>query len=186
MKIIYEDITLRDLLVEDVDNHVRWYTVDVEWMDWDSPWEKDDPFDVVEYRRKKLEYLAKEKAENHTRYGFQLEYEERHIGWVNAYNIDDSFNFASDGRLAIGICICESDCWGKGIGGKAYIAFIKYLFSCGYSELYTQTWSGNERMLCMAKRIGFRVCHRNIGIRQVRGQNYDRLTLKITADDFTE
>ena len=72
MKIIYEDVALRDLLVEDIDNHVRWYTVDVEWMDWDSPWEKDDPFDAVEYRRKKLEYHAKEKAENHTRYGFQI------------------------------------------------------------------------------------------------------------------
>jgi len=186
MKIIYEDIILRDLLVEDIDTHLRWYMVDIEWMDWDAPWEKNDPFDADEYRSRRIEHIAKYKDENLTRYGFELEYKERHIGWVSAYKIDDNFDYASNGQLAIGIAICESDCWGKSIGGKAYIAFIKYLFSCGYSELYTQTWSGNERMLRMAKRIGFRLCHRDEGIRQVRGKDYDRLTLKITADGFTE
>ena len=181
MKINCGNIVLRDLKFEDIDNLVRWHTVDDEWMDWDAPWEKDDPFDAVAYRAKQLEYIAKPKDENRTRYGFQLEYEGCHIGWVNSYKIDENYNYAVDGWLAIGIDICEPDKWGKGIGRKAYAAFINYLFSCGYNELYTQTWSGNERMIRMAERIGFRLCHRDVGVRQVNGHVYDRVTMKIAA-----
>ncbi len=180
MKIIFEDITLRDLEIKDTEDYVRWNTVDTEWMDWDAPWLKDEPFDADVFRQKRLAYLAKPKDENRIRHSFEIDYEGRHIGWVSSYYIDEKFNFAKDGHLAIGIDICQSGNWGKGIGGKAYAAFTEYLFSHGYDALYTQTWSGNERLMRMAARVGFTLCHRDVGVRQVRGQTYDRITLKLT------
>ena len=69
-----------------------------------------------------MEYLIKQKDENRTRYGFQLDYENHHIGWVNSYNIDENYNYTKDkGKLFIGICICEPKNWSKGIGGNALV-----------------------------------------------------------------
>ena len=37
----------------------------------------------------------------------------------------------------------------------ALIAWIKYLYNNGFQELYTQTWSGNER-LKLAEKLGLK------------------------------
>ena len=75
--------------------------------------------------------------------------------------------------------ICEPDVWGKGIGTNTLRAFINYYFENGLDEIYTQTWSGNIRMLRCAKKLGFVECDREIGEREVDGQKYDGLTFKI-------
>ena len=178
MEIVSGDIVLRDSTIEDTDNYVRWNTVETEWMDWDAPWEKDAPFDADDFRRKKLEFFSEAKDENRLRYRLELDYKGRHIGSVSSYHIDESYNFAKEGRLAIGMDIYEPEYWGKGIGGRAYSAYIEYLFSRGYSVLYTQTWSGNMRMIRMARRLGFEQCHLEKDARLVQGRAYDRVTFK--------
>ncbi len=45
-------------------------------------------------------------------------------------------------------------------------------------ELYTQTWSGNVRMLRCAEKLGFIECDRDVGIREIDGEKYDGLTFK--------
>ena len=49
----------------------------------------------------------------------------------------------------------------------------------GVNELYTQTWSGNVRMLRCAEKLGFVECNRGVGTREVDGQRYDGLTFRI-------
>ena len=56
---------------------------------------------------------------------------------------------------------------------------MAYLHSLGFDELYTQTWSGNERMIRLAEKLGFTECCRKPEIRTVRGQRYDGLTFQI-------
>ena len=80
---------------------------------------------------------------------------------------------------AIGIDICESDVWGNGVGTNALRAFINYYFGNGVDELYTQTWSGNIRMLRCAEKLGFEECNRYVGSRQVEGKTYDGLTFRL-------
>ena len=186
MEILCGDIFLRDLGEQDIEDIIRWNTNDNEWMDWDAPWEKDEPFDAHNYRRRKREALATPKEEPSVRREFQIYCGDCHIGWVNAYYIDDNFNYTGTGtgKLAIGIDICEPAYWNKGIGGRAFAAFIDYLFANGYEELYTQTWSGNERMIRMAERLGFSTCHRDSNVRQVRGQMHDRVTMMITPNHY--
>ena len=66
-------------------------------------------------------------------------------------------------------------------GTSALRAFINYCFENGVNEIYTQTWSGNVRMLRCAEKLGSAECKRNIGAQEVNGQKYDGLTLRLSG-----
>ena len=184
MKIEFDNIILRDMIESDIDDYVRWFTVEREWEDWDAPWEKEETCEETE-RKKWTEYYEslKDRPENITRWKFEIEYNKRHIGWVSSYLIDENYEWVSskDNNIktyrAIGICICEKDVWGNGVGTKALQAFIQYLIEHDYDELYIQTWSGNKRMLRCAEKLGFVVCNKDDDKREVNGERYDGLTL---------
>lgn len=184
MQIVYENIVLRDMLEDDIEDYVRWFTRDTEWSNTDAPWEpiaSDEQCERSSWR----EYYesVKNLPEDTLRWKFEIEYSGRHIGWVSSYPIDESYEWIGEPKngqsvyRAIGIDICESDAWGKGIGTNALCAFINYYFANGYDKLYTQTWSGNVRMLRCAEKLGFDECHRNVKAREVDGKKYDGLTL---------
>lgn len=42
MEIKYENIILRDMIESDIEDYVRWFTVEREWENWDAPWEKEN------------------------------------------------------------------------------------------------------------------------------------------------
>ena len=50
-------------------------------------------------------------------------------------------------------------------------------------ELYTQTWSGNVRMLRCTEKLGFVECNRNVGTREVDGKKYDGLTFRLKREE---
>ena len=68
---------------------------------------------------------------------------------------------------------------GFGVGTEALRQFIEYLRTHGARCVYTQTWSGNVRMLRVAQKLGFvpYACMKDL--RTVRGKLYDALTLKL-------
>ena len=191
MEIRYKSIVLRDMVEADIEDYVRWFTTEREWENWDAPWEKEDSSEEAE-RKSWTEYYDSVKAlpDDVRRWKFEIEVDGRHIGWVSSYPIDESYEWVDEVRegqklhRAVGICICESAVWGGGIGTDALRAFIRYWFSNGETELYTQTWSGNARMLRCAEKLGFVECRRRVGVREVRGARYDALTLKRDADSF--
>ena len=60
MQIKYKDVLLRDYRESDIDDEVRWNTVDTQWGLWDAPWEKEDyfrTFDPEAYRQRRLDWL---------------------------------------------------------------------------------------------------------------------------------
>ena len=82
--------------------------------------------------------------------------EGEYVGWCSSYFINEDYDSDKDGdRLAIGIDLPE-----------------------GFTELYTQTWSGNERMIKLAEKLGFTECSRESKECTVRGQQYDGLTFR--------
>lgn len=100
-----------------------------------------------------------------------------HIGGVSTSRIDGDFSIAKDGpHLAPGIDINSMAARGRGYALRALWLFAEYLFGEGASELYRQTWSGNERMIGLARKMGFTECHRKPCLREVRGGRYDGLT----------
>ena len=188
MQIKYENIILRDMIESDIEDYVRWFTVEREWENWDAPWEKEDTNEETE-RRSWTEYYGsvKQLPNEELRWKFEIVCNGRHIGWVSSYIMNECYEWIGADTIqlgqtvyrAIGICICEPDVWGNGIGTNALRAFMNYYFENGVDELYTQTWAGNVRMLRCAEKLGFVECNRNVGTREVDGQKYDGLTFRL-------
>lgn len=188
MKIEFENIILRDMTESDIEDYVRWFTVSTEWANTDAPWEPIESDEATERASWRKYYESvKDLPGDVRRWKFEIEWNGKHIGWVSSYPIDENYEWIDeikDGQVAyraIGIDICEADVWGKGIGTNALRAFMNYYFEGGICELYTQTWSGNVRMIRCAKKLGFIECNRNIGTREVNGQRYDGLTFRAVS-----
>ncbi len=185
MKIEYGNLILRDMIASDVEDYVRWFSVEREWENWDAPWEKEETTEETE-RKKWTEYYesVKGRPDDIPRWKFEIEWNGRHIGWVSSYCIDENYEWIGsrkDGQTiyrAVGIDICEPDMQGKGVGTSALRAYMNYCFKGGVNELYTQTWSGNIRMIRCAEKLGFAECGRVVDEREVDGQQYDGLTFK--------
>lgn len=193
MEIRHKRIVLRDEIEADIADEIRWNTTETHWHDFDAPWDKEEDlrsFDAEKCRADALGRMASPKPESEMRKGFEICLADgRHIGSTGSYYIDGDCNIEkvrafSPPRHTIGIDICEPDCWGQGLGGEVYEAICAYYFGRGDDELYTQTWSGNERLLRMAARIGFEEFHRDVGMRQVRGGVYDRVTMRLEKEKF--
>ena len=194
MKIEYKDIILRDMTEADIEDDIRWNTLETDWANWDAPWESLPDlltFDAEEYRKKELLKLAEPKDK--IRWGFEIETAEGiHIGAVNSYMINENFEWipirnAKPGEKlfrTVGIDICESSFCGKGLGRKALAAFINYYLENGEDEIYCQTWSGNIRMIKCAEKLGFEVCKRKTDYREVNGKKYDGLTFCLDKEKF--
>ena len=196
MQIEYKNIILRDYRASDIEDDVRWNTVETAWALWDAPWEMEEElasYDEAIHREKLQRYLERPR-EGH-RWSFEADTADGvHIGSVNAYCIDEEYNWREtvpkdewkSARWAVGIEVCESSFWSGGWGTQMLTAFVKYCVRDGYTDLYTQTWSGNERMIGLAKKLGFRECCRKKGIREVRGGIYDGLTFRLDLEAFRE
>ena len=191
MQIQYENIILRDMIESDIEDYVRWFTAEREWENWDAPWEKEDADEETERASWRKYYESvKGLPDDVRRWKFEIEWSGRHIGWVSSYPIDAHYEWIGeiqDGQTvhrAIGIDICEPNLWGNGIGTNALCAFMNYYFASGVTELYTQTWSGNTRMLRCAEKLGFVEYNRSIGSREVNGQKYDGLTFRLLRSEW--
>ena len=172
-------LILRDMIESDIEDYVRWFTAETEWMRWDAPWEKDQTDEETE-RANWSEYYrtVSQKPADRIRYKFEIEADGRHIGWVSAYT-DTEFYDNPEETVAIGIDIPETRYRGNGNGSRALTQFMDYYRKLGHKRLLTQTWSGNLPMIAVAKKLGFTEVSRAVGVRTVNGKAYDALTFEI-------
>ena len=188
----YRDIILRDLRESDVEDEIRWNTVEIAWMDWDGPdLQPDKPFDIQTCRE---DFRAElEMPKTGFRKSFELDtVDGRHIGTVSCYPTGADFQYlrwketeeAGEYWYTLGISICESDLWCRGLGTQALTAFCLHFLNHGKTNLRLQTWSGNVRMVRCAEKIGFVEVNRFIGNRHIRGGVYDGLTFQLDLDRF--
>ncbi len=171
-------VHLRDFSPEDIEALVRWWTTERAWMDWDAPWEE-EPADEEKARRDWEYKLARPPFLPRHRLMICLP-DNTPVGRVNLYGIDNNPD-----RPALGIDIHESKFWGQGLGKEAFALWADYVFREHRPDrLFCETWSGNERMLRIAARLGFKEVRRRRDLRQVRGKRYDALRLKAERVDF--
>lgn len=173
---------LRDFLPSDLKDHILWQTTQTEWMQWDSPWRtKEDRTSPEEYAQHRLARL-KAIDEDDIRWTFELcTYpEETHIGWMNCYCIDafGGYSQKDRGRYALGIDVVPKEYRGLGLGTEAFELFESFLFDFGITETYTQTWSGNLRMMGLAEKLGYHIHHIKKKKYIVNGKKYDLITYK--------
>lgn len=189
MKLKYQNILLRDMIEADIPDYVRWFTTETRWADTDAPWEllEENEEELWISWRKAYE-AVQGRPDDICRNRLEIEWNSRHVGWVSSYFVDENFEWVDklqEGQTycrVVGIDICEPDVWGHGIGTNALRAFMNYYFENGVNELYTQTWSGNARMIHCAEKIGFVECNRSTGTREVAGKKYDALTFRFVND----
>lgn len=188
----YKNIILRDMVNADIEDELRWNTVETEWLDWDGPdLHSAEPFDEAACRAECINLLQKPK--NDIRRTFELDTAEgEHIGTVSCYPTGADFGhmkwkdteFVDEFWYTLGIVICESKYWSSGYGTQALTAFCKNFLNHGITNLRLQTWSGNVRMVRCAEKVGFMECNRFIGNRHIRGGIYDGLTFQLNLDRF--
>ena len=174
-------VILRPVKESDIADYEAWFTTDVEWQNWDGPWEvwtEDNVKEFIEIRRFATTFTPEiyDKLE--------IEVDGRHIGWVSRYvMVCNDF----DGKTAVGLNLPPGDVRGRGIGHVALVLWLTYLFDkLDKDILYTQTWSGNFPMIALAKKIGFSEVRRIKDLREVHGQKYDALTFSISKDEFAK
>lgn len=190
MKLTFENVTLRDYVLSDVEDEVRWTNVETEWFRSDTPWMELAPVDADELRADMSE-IINSMPENAIRWRFEIEVDGRHIGLVSSYyldshfentpwkSIDQSKNAPENNSIrGLGIEICETEYWGKGIGTKALTALMEYYRSFGENHFLIETWSGNHRMLGCARKLGFHEVKRTKGTITVNGKTFDELVLE--------
>ena len=195
MKITYDNITLRDYQLSDVEDEVRWTNVETAWFYADTPWMTMEEVDPEELRADMIE-IMESMPEDAIRWRFEIEVDGRHIGMVSSYYRDENFEYTpwesidqsknAEGNNSIrelGIEICEMAYWGKGIGTKALTALMDYYRSLGEYRFLLETWSGNKRMLGCARKLGFSEVKRRKDAYVVDGVEYDELLLEKRFDD---
>jgi RimJ/RimL family protein N-acetyltransferase len=174
-------VVLRDALPDDADNYVGWIRSG-EWREFDAPWER--------------------LAANTNQYLLRANFEQRFlldrktprgkliiatpgsypIGWVNRY-VEPRF---SDFWL-VGICICEDQYLGHGLGSEALKLWIDYLFeNSEIHRLGLATYSFNPRMIRVAERLGFKHEGTDRQIINWRGQWHDRLHYGMLRSEWEE
>lgn len=172
-------LILRDMIEDDIEDYVRWFTKETEWGNWDSPWEGFET-DEEEERQSWAEYYnsVKNLPDDVTRWKYEIELDGKHIGWICSYT-DLGYVENKENILAIGVDIpCEKD-RKNGCGTKAILMYIEYLKKRGYNSFYTQTWSGNLAMIRVAEKLGFKEVYRKKNYREVNGKLYDAITWRL-------
>lgn len=103
------------------------------------------------------------------------------IGYVGAYWVDQRTNW-----LETGVVVYDTDYWNGGYGSEAYRLWIDFLFAhTDLHRLGMSTWSGNERMIKVAGRLGMKEEARIRKARMVNGQYYDAIKMGILREEWT-
>ena len=180
-------VQLRDMNERDIEDYVRWFTTETEWMKTDAPWEFEGSEEecatenaAESERAAWTEYYesVRQLPEDATRWKFEIESDGVHVGWVSCY---DDLEYVDNPEQipAVGIDIPVVAAHNKGVATEALRLYLAYLKERGFRTAYTQTWSGNHAMLRVAEKLGFAEAYRKKNHRIVRGEVFDAVTLRL-------
>ncbi len=169
-------VNLRTTVTEDIADYERWNNPELLTWQFDGPYHKHDLAGRVLQRKK---WLNTDQAPPYT----FLEIETTdgvHIGWVVFY-----FNVGLSSMPEFGINIVEDAYWNHGLGTEATVLWIDYLFrSWDFHRIGFSTWSGNERMTAVGRKLGFVEEARIRRGCKVQGKYYDRIKMGILREDW--
>ena len=190
MNISFENITLRDYILSDIEDEIRWTNIETEWFCTEAPWMTLEAVDEEELRADMMEVIS-HVSENAIRWHFEIDVDGKHIGNASSYyldqnwentpwdSIDPSKNAPENHSVrALGIEICDKSYWGKGVGAKVLTMMMDYYRGFGEDCFLLETWSGHQRMLACAKKLGFYEVKRDLAAHTVEGTAYDDLILE--------
>lgn len=122
------------------------------WWRWDAPWEGRPTARELRRVRALVGVLAHEE----TRPPRRMVIEARSavpIGTVSRYWVDERTQW-----MEVGIGIFDARRWNRGYGTEALALWVDHLFTeMGVPRIGLRTWSGNTRMIRLARRLSFRL-----------------------------
>ncbi|MEK4629114.1 GNAT family protein [Solibacillus sp. FSL R7-0682] len=87
--------------------------------------------------------------------------------------------------LEMGICLHQSNSWGKGIGTRVLKLWIQHLFTTlPIVRVGFTTWSGNERMIAVGQKLGMQLEARIRRVRLYEGNYYDSIWMGILREEW--
>lgn len=169
------NVTLRGRRPRDLPTLRRWFTDPAaQWREWDAPYlnAADTTASLGAYVHR-LETTPTTPNERVVDLGGTC------IGMLNrAEDASDVWD--------LGVIIFDPLHWGRGIGRRALALWIEATLNETDAHVLTfSTWSGNERMIRAAHRLGFREAGRVREARLVRGQRHDSVTLDLLRREWT-
>lgn len=176
-------VTLRDLNERDIASLWYWHyeCSNPEWVRWYTPYKPIEKSTRDEfYTEQKWEIEEALKKQVPTK--LAIEVDGKFIGFVRRYWIDKNTNW-----LNIGICIYDPDYWSGGYGTEAFRLWMRFLFDhMDIVRLGIATWSGNERMINLAKKLGMKHEGTIRKARLVDGQYYDSINMGILREEWEQ
>lgn len=98
-----------------------------------------------------------------------------------------SFYYEDAGKewLEVGIILHQADRWNRGIGTRALKLWINHLFqTLPTVRIGLTTWSGNERMMKVAEKVGMQLEGRIRQVRVVDDVRYDSIRMGMLREEW--
>lgn len=173
-----DNLQIREIEIEDLEK--IWelsYRDNLEWTKWNGPYFKDPLY-------------TKEKFLEEVGPKYYLNKENKYLIEVDSNIVGILSYFFEDGKLKqwieFGLVIFDNSDWGQGIGQRA----SKLWISCMFNKYdYIQrvgftTWSGNERMINLGKKLGMIEEARIRKVRFYDNNYWDSVKYGILREDF--
>lgn len=183
MQIKGEKVTLRDVTEKDVENIYYWkyQAADREHLHWNAPYNPPKPMSLEEFRN--VDKTARNvglTGTDEVRSELVIDAEGVLIGTVGWYWVDEQTNW-----LCNGIVIFDSDYWSGGYGTEAFQLWTNYIFEhMDVARVGISTWSGNERMMRLARKTGMIEEGRIRKARIVNGAYYDSVKMGVLREEW--
>ncbi|MFS1512179.1 GNAT family protein [Chengkuizengella sp. SCS-71B] len=183
INIVGQKVILRDLTEKDVEMIYYWnYEADDrEHLKWNGPY----------YNRpeKTLDQFLEDHKDDFIKVGtaqprniLVIEVDGKLIGTVSWYWEDECTNWLNNG-----IVIYDSKYWSGGYGTESFSLWTDYIFKkMDVVRIGISTWSGNERMIRLASKIGMVEEGRIRKARIVNGEYYDSVKMGILREEWME
>ncbi len=177
MKLTEDRVTLRK--AEEKDFETLWNFIhkdpSPEWKKWDAPY--------FEHKRVSLKEYIESSLQNKDRNDeFQriIEVNGKVIGTVSYY-----WEYEPTRWLEAGIVIYDPAYWNGGFGTKALSMWVDHLFETKtIGRVGITTWSGNERMMKAAEKIGLQLEGRMRKCRYYNGVYYDSIRMGVIREEW--
>lgn len=176
-------IRLRDIRLDDLGAVEYWSAPGQLWMQFDAPY-LGPPTPEATTRR--LEAIKKrietgEFSEPRSRLVIADRQTDAYLGEVSWYWESKETRWAS-----VGLHICDPAYWGQGLGYEALGQWCDYLVGAfpDWLRIGCGTWSGNPRMMALARKLGMQqeACYRMA--RPYNGVTYDSVAYGVLRQEW--
>lgn len=144
-----------------------------EWKRWDAPYFPHKALSFENFMTISEKFIAQEDF-------WVITIDEIVCGIVSYYYED-----AQKVWLEVGIVIHEGNNWNKGIGTRALKLWIDHLFNTlPLVRVGLTTWSGNERMIQVAEKLGMQLEARIRKVRLFEEKYYDSIRMGVLREEW--